>query len=214
MPPSRKLRLGGIWPLHKITCNGIIASCWQGYKEIVVKTNVHSPAFSTSELLELTGLTRRQLQQLEESGAVKPLRKGKQGRGHSGNWSVMQTVAAAYAKAFLEADCHPSWAYEACRWVAQQHPGALAVEFAQGRVLLALLPGGEGQLVKPALKPGATREHQLMVAQLDLQKVHDRVLRRADELVERLVGEEKAAGKVSKRQSVNPCVAGNGVSES
>ncbi len=150
-------------------------------------------ALTTGQLLEVTGLTRRQLQHFETAGAVTPLKRGRPRRGHPANWSLMQTVAAAYAKAFLDAGCHPSWAYEAARWVAGQHPAALKGEFAQGKTLLALLPTGEGRLVHPHFKTHATREQRLMVAQLDLQKCYERVCRRAVELVERPA--DKKAGR-------------------
>jgi hypothetical protein len=145
----------------------------------------HVPTFTTPELLAITGLTRSRLQQFEEAGLA-PLRKGRGGRGYWGTWSVMQAAGAAYGKAFLDAGCHHSWAYEAANWVAAQHPGKLRLQFARGRTLLALLPTGEGRLVQPYLSPQATREHRLIAAQLDLEKCYQRVLRRADELAEAL----------------------------
>jgi hypothetical protein len=137
---------------------------------------------TTAKLLAVTGLTRRQLQRLEEAGAVTPLRKGARGAGRPGTWSIMQAVGVAYSRAFLDAGLHPSWSYAAARWVAAQHPGPLAEAFALGRTLLALLPDGRGLLVEPYLKPGATRAQRLAVAQLNLRKTYDRVLRKVEEL--------------------------------
>jgi hypothetical protein len=133
---------------------------------------------TTPQLLEVAGLTRRQLQHLETAGAVTPLVKGRRGHAQAAQWSVMQAVAVAYAKAFLDAGCHHSWAYAAAAWVAGQQGGALVVEFARGRTLLSLLPTGEGRLVQPYLKPDPTREQRLKVAQLDLAKCYERVLLR------------------------------------
>jgi hypothetical protein len=95
----------------------------------------------------------------------------------------MQAIGIAYAQAFLDANCDRSWAYEACRWVAAQEPGFLLLEFAKGKTLLNLSPiPEESRLVVPYLKPGASRKHRLMVAQLDLEKCYERVLERAAEL--------------------------------
>jgi hypothetical protein len=148
------------------------------------------PVFTTRELLELSGLTRRQLQFFEGAGLA-PLRKGRAGRWNPGIWSMMQVVGAAYGKAFLDAGCHSSWAYEAAVWVAAQDPGVLVKKFALGRTLLALLPTGEGRLVEPYLPPHATREHRLIAAQLDLAKCYERVWRRALELAGELAGKER-----------------------
>jgi hypothetical protein len=140
------------------------------------------PTFTTPHLLELTGLTRRQLQHMEEAGALTAHRKGRGGPGRAATWTVMQAVAAAYGKAFLDAGCHPTWAYAAAAWVAARHQGELAEALAQGRTLLALAPDGQSRLVEPYLKPGATREQRIAVAQLNLRAVQERLLRRAEEL--------------------------------
>lgn len=141
--------------------------------------------FTTTELLELAGLTRVQLQRLESAGALTPLWIG-HGRTPS-KWSPMQVVAAAYFKAFTDANCEATWAYAACHWVARQHPGELRVQMAdKNRTLLVLSPTGEGRIIEPYLKPGASREHRIMVAQLDLKPIYERIMRRADELAERL----------------------------
>jgi hypothetical protein len=153
------------------------------------------PTLTTPQLLELTGMSRRQLQSFEEAGALRPLRRPRgAGRGRAGVWSFMHVVGAAYGKAFLDAGGHPSWAYDVVRWVASQEPERLAAEFAEGRVLPNVFPGGVGWLVVPYLKPGATRKHHLMLAQLDLHKCYERVLRTALELTGGGAEEEKAAG--------------------
>jgi hypothetical protein len=103
----------------------------------------------------------------------------------------MQAVAAAYARAFLDAGAHWSWAHEACLWVAEQHPGKLLKEFAKGRTLLALALVGRSRLVEPYLKVGAKRADRLMLAQLNLEAVYNRVLQRIEELAERLAREER-----------------------
>jgi hypothetical protein len=148
---------------------------------------------TTPRLMEVAGVTRRQVQFLELAG-IAPLRRGKGGPGNAARWSIMQAVAAAYFRAFLDAGLHPSWAYAAARWVAAQHPGPLAEAFALGRTLLALCPDGRGVLVEPYLKPGATRAQRLSVAQLNLRKTYDRVLRKVEELAVRTARREAARG--------------------
>jgi hypothetical protein len=156
--------------------------------------------FTTPELLELSGLTRRQLQRLEEAGAIVPFRRGTRGRGQRGLWSIMQAVGAAYAGAFVAAGCDWEWAPEACRWVSEQHPGELCVAFARGWTLLALTPDGQGRLVQPYLRPGATREQRLKVDKLNLARTYERVLKKAIELGLRLRAEEKAAAAQLARE--------------
>jgi hypothetical protein len=155
-----------------------------------------SPPFTTPPLLEISGLSRRQLQSFEQAGALRPLRRGRKGRGHSGTWGLMEIVGAAYGKAFLDANCDPSWAYAAAAWVARQHPGALGIEFAQGRTLLSLLSGRDGMLVVPYLPPEAKRATRLKAAQLNLQACYERTCRRAIELAGRLAEEEQARQEV------------------
>lgn len=141
--------------------------------------------FTTTELLQLSGMTRVQLQRLENAGVLKPLTVG-YARTPS-KWSPMQVVAAAYFMAFADANCNAAWSYAACRWVARQHPGNLRVQMAdKKRTLLMLSPTGEGRIVEPYLKPNATREHRLMVAKLDLKPIYERIMRRADEMAEEL----------------------------
>jgi hypothetical protein len=143
-------------------------------------------------LLRLLGLSRRQLQTLEEAKAVAPSVHRGTGKGHAAGWAVMTALGIAYAKAFAAAGCHATWGWSAARWVARQRPEALAAAFAEGRVLLAMAPGGEGRLIEPRLRPGATRERRLEVAQLDLGACCRRVLRRAEELGVPLSAEERA----------------------
>jgi hypothetical protein len=153
--------------------------------------NGQMAAFTTAELMEVADLTRRQLQHLEDAGALTPLRKG-HGRVQ-GQWSILQAVGAAYFRAFIEAGCQAPWSYAACAWVSRQHPGFLHQELAnKKRALVSLSPDGEGKIIEPYLQPGASREKKLLVAQLDLKPVYERVLKRALELAQRLVIEEEA----------------------
>jgi hypothetical protein len=151
----------------------------------VAKPNVmHQPTFTTPELLQLVGLTRRQLQALEEVKSVVPLVPAdRPGRGNAARWSVMQVIAVAYGRAFLDAGCHTCFAHAACRWVSDQEPGKLLAEFAAGRTLLCLAPSGESFLAQPCLGRDCTREQRLLAAKLDLARTYEGLLRRMFELV-------------------------------
>jgi hypothetical protein len=140
--------------------------------------------FTSAEVCELCGITPRTLQLMIAAGAVVPLIKGSKGRGNARRFSLTQAVAIAYGAAFLDANCHHDWAYEAVRFVASQTPGQLEAAFRQGRTLANLLPDhlGQSRLVKPYLKPEATREQRLMVDKLNLEAWYRRISRRAEEL--------------------------------
>jgi hypothetical protein len=127
----------------------------------------------------LAGATRRQLQGFEEAGALHPFRPGRKGRGGTAYWSLADALGLVYGRAFLDANCDPSWAYMAAAWVARQHPGDLTGAFREGRTLVSLSPDGQGRLVVPYLRPGASREVGMKVAQLNLQACYERVRRRA-----------------------------------
>jgi hypothetical protein len=168
------------------------------------------PTLTTGELMALSGLTRMQVQRLEEGGVIRPLRTGARGRGNSAVWSFAQALGGAYYRAFVDAGCHSSWAGAACVWTSSQPMGELMVAFQEGRVLLALLPTGEARLLPPSLD--MTRPYRLKAAQLDLSKVYERLLRRMigysaaayRPALTRLAAEVKglAAGKAGLRERV------------
>jgi hypothetical protein len=163
--------------------------------EVPVVTKRPSLFYTTPQLMELTGLTRGQVQRLEEAGALVPLRRGKQGRGFCAMWSFEQAIGTAYYLAFLDAGCHATWGYGACDWVSRQPSGALQSQLeGKKRILLALSPNGDGQLIEPHLPPGASREQLLKVDKLNLVTLYDRIKRRADELAARLVKEKAKEG--------------------
>jgi hypothetical protein len=117
-----------------------------------------------------------------EAGAVEPCIRGRRGRYTPSWFSLMQAVGIAYAQAFINARCHRSWAYEACEWVAAQDPESLIKEFEKGNTLLCLAPITSQTRLVPLNKPDATRELRIRLAQLNLEIVYKRVLRRAGEL--------------------------------
>jgi hypothetical protein len=122
------------------------------------------------------------VQLLVKSGVLVPSIRGRGCGDRHGSapsyFSVMQTIAVAYGEAFKAAGAHASWADEAVRWVASRHPGELLLEFARGRTVLFLLPGGGGLLADPKLGPETSREHRTLAAALDLEKCYERVWRR------------------------------------
>ena len=133
-------------------------------------TSTEDFVYSTKDLLELSGLTRRQLQALEATGALKPVVKGRQGRGGSAHWSFMQVFGAAVAKAYAEAGATPAFTREMCEYVATQHPGKILLEFALGHHLLPVPLG---------LGPKATRLARLFLAQTNLEAIYERLSKAA-----------------------------------
>ncbi|SRR5579885_1851948 len=160
--------------------------------------------FTSTQVCEVAGVTRRQLQLLVESGTVTPVRKGRRGPGRQDLYSFRQVIALAYGGAFLAAGAHLDWAREAARFVARMHPGELLVELAHGRTLLVMYPerAGLSRFVDPksVLSPLATREQRLFAARLDMRSCYLRVWRRAEELVVRLTREERAAAERMARE--------------
>jgi hypothetical protein len=138
--------------------------------------------FTSSEVCQLAGISPRGLQRLLEAGAIEPAIKGGRGRYAPRWFSITQAAGIAYAQAFQNAGCHISWAYEACAWVAAQQPDDLLKEFARGNTLLCLAPITEQTRLVPLNKPDATRELRIRLAQLNLEIVYRRVVRRAAEL--------------------------------
>jgi hypothetical protein len=136
---------------------------------------------TTPDLLRLVGMTRANLQQFENSGAVVPHVRGGSGRRNCHKWTFLQLVGLAYGKAFLDCGFHCTWAWEACDWVSRQEPGSLVVQFAKGRTLLCMSPGraGQGRLIEPKLGMDAPREKQVMAANLNLKTIYERMWRRA-----------------------------------
>ena len=165
----------------------------------------HLPAFTTQDVCEIADISPRGLQLMLLAKAVVPVASGGPGRGRHRRFSVQQTVAVAYGASFLAANCVHSWAYAATSWVAAQHPGALIVEFAQGKTLLALLPHGKSRLVEPYLEPQAGHDKHLLLSQLDLSKCYWRVLKKATERCFRLSREEQElAEKLAKQKETRP----------
>jgi hypothetical protein len=146
---------------------------------------LRNPEYATRELMWLTGLTRLQLQRMEEKGVLIPSRKGKKGRGYATTWTIMQAVGLAYARVFMDAGCHTAWAYDAARWVSRANPGELVIAFMEGRTFLNLSPVDRRQsrLEAPYLPPKATREQRLMLMKLDLEKCYWKVMFKALDLL-------------------------------
>jgi hypothetical protein len=134
---------------------------------------------TTVELCDLAGVTPRTLQSLIEAGAVRPVEAGAQGRGRTRRFDLMQAVGVSHAADFIRAGCDRSWANAACAWVSRQNPGKLLIDLKAGKTLLSLRPDGEGVLVEPSLRPGASREQALMLASLNLAATYKRVFARA-----------------------------------
>jgi hypothetical protein len=130
----------------------------------------------TADFLYATGLTRVQLQRLEEAGALVPVVRGRRGNARPSRWTCLQAVGAGLARAFSDCGLHPSWGHAACQWVSRQRPGALETELAKGHTFLVLGPDGTGKLVKP--NPQGNPANRLRYALLDLRKIYLRVMGR------------------------------------
>jgi hypothetical protein len=141
--------------------------------------------FTTNELMTIAGLTRGQLQRLEEAEALVPARKGH--CAVTSLWTIMDVVGACVYKAFFDAKCTATWAFAACTWVSRYPENKLLAEMAdKERALVALSPNGDGRIIEPYLQPGASREHRIMVARLDLKRIYERTIKRAARLGQKL----------------------------
>jgi hypothetical protein len=131
--------------------------------------------FTTAELLKLTGATRAQVQRLENASALTAVSIG---QGRTPNiWSMMHVIGVAYYLAFLDAGMDHTWGYAACDWLSRHTVEDLVTAFQdKTKALLALSPNGDGSIIEPYLKPGASREQQLQLVKLDLKAVTRRLL--------------------------------------
>jgi hypothetical protein len=145
---------------------------------------------TSAQLIAVADITRRQLQQLEVTGALVPY-GGRRGKGSDSRWTVPDAVGAAYSRAFLLAGCTAWWAGAACAWVARQDESKVWADLYAGRTLLALTPDGHGRLVAPSFNPARTRETRIKVAMLNLRAVYERTLKRLAELCGELVDQEE-----------------------
>jgi hypothetical protein len=135
-------------------------------------------------VVQVSGITRRRLQLLVEEGYLTPLARGKRYLEPQ-TFSVMQCVACAYGECFRKAGIDQCWRDEAIAFVARLTIADLLAAFKEGRVLLSLVPEAteQSRLVQPYLKPGASREDRVMLANLDLSKCYYRTLKRLHETV-------------------------------
>jgi hypothetical protein len=131
---------------------------------------------TTPHFLYAAGIDRQQLQALERSGVLAPVKPGGYGPGNAGTWTPLQAVGAALWQAFLRCGLHSSWAREACRWVCQQKAGPLEMQLARGRTFLVLSSDGSGKLVKPNWK--ANPANRLKYGLLNLARIYHRVIAR------------------------------------
>jgi hypothetical protein len=117
--------------------------------------------------------------------------KGRRGRGHADRFTLRQAVAVAYGLQYLGACFDLATANRACEWVARQHLGKLAFEFARGRTVLLVGRDGRADLIEPAVPAQANRALRLLLSQLDLRKCYERTLGKASRAGIRLAGEER-----------------------
>jgi hypothetical protein len=143
----------------------------------------------------VSGLNRQQLQQLERSGALSPVRKGKSGRGNCAAWTPSDVVTCSVYACYLKAGCRPGTASAAAKWCSVNQPEGLLKAQGKGRALLSLDALGGGRLVQPPKEPLPQQRH--LVEALDLSNI----LRKVREGLARF--DEKQAEQAGKLARTN-----------
>jgi hypothetical protein len=139
--------------------------------------------YTTPQLLQLSGLSRTQLQSFVLTRTLLPVIPGGRGRGGTGLWSAMQIVAAAHAANMMTAGCDRSWINGSALWISHQEQESLPVAFAEGRTCLALFPDNQGELIIMPVQQDSSRTYRLLAAWLDLEKTYKRVMRQLVDVV-------------------------------
>jgi hypothetical protein len=174
------------------------------------RPDIYDPdVFMTPQVLRVLGMTRRQLQQFEESARLAPAVRGTRGPGRPSRWTLWQVVALSYGKTMMDVGLHPVWAYAVARWLCRQHRGDTILAAAgKGKTLVAMGVDGVGRMVKPRLSPHASREQRLMVAQLNLLDHYNAIVGRQAFQVYRRMREEEEAVAAAARAAAAERAAG------
>lgn len=111
---------------------------------------------TAGDLCELTGISTNTFRSMTNNGALTPVANG-EGPGNHKLYSVLDAVAAAYGKSWLDAGVNYSFAADVTRFIASQKPARLEQAFAEGRTLAIF-----GSLIKPPSTLGESLNLELM----------------------------------------------------
>jgi DNA-binding transcriptional MerR regulator len=138
-----------------------------------MKTNL----LSSADILEVTGLTPKQLQIWCEVGVVQP--QGGNGRGDHRRFTVMQTLALSYARLWSMSGATTPLLRSVVEFITGFTEDELLAEFKAGRKLLIVVPGGKASLQKP--RKNDPFDYWL----LDIEQQYKRVLELIEEIENR-----------------------------
>jgi hypothetical protein len=128
-------------------------------------------SFDTQFVLQMSGLNRKELERFLSHG-FRPAKRGRAGRWYPHQFDILDIVALRYGATLITAGCHPSWAWMAAAWVADQNPGYLLVQFELGNTHVVPQPAGACYMATPQLPPEASRQVRLIYSQMSLKRVY------------------------------------------
>lgn len=123
---------------------------------------------TTADVLEVTGLTPKQLRVWIEAGVIRP--QGGEGTGNFRRFSVVQTLALSHARVWALAGASTPLLRSVVEYLTGFTEKALLAEFRAGRKLLIVVPGANPTLRR--YRPDDPFEYWL----LDIEAQYKRVL--------------------------------------